>query len=84
MERLKADVTEHEGNKIVVIVADWGIVKASYDPKTFEIVDFFIHGVKVTQDDLIVELADTYDTPWLRDCIESEEIDAAGNDKYYR
>jgi len=84
MERLKADATEHEGNKIIDVVADWSIVKVSYDPKTFEIVDFFIHGIKVTQDDLIVELADTYDTPWLRDCIEEQEIYDAGNNKYYR
>ena len=58
MTQLSAELKEIDGCKFWSLVGD--VIECTYD-SDFNIQDFYINRILVTQDDIIVELADEYD-----------------------
>lgn len=58
MTQLSSELKEIDGCKFWSLVGD--VIECTYD-KDFNIQGFYINRIPVTQDDLIVELADEYD-----------------------
>ena len=58
--KLPRTAKQHNGNKFWPL--EGNLIECTYS-QDFEIVDFWINRVKVEQDEIIMELADKFDTP---------------------